>query len=402
MSGDGDALISGFKHELLPQNSIRLITLSADLKDGRPDLSIKAYARAEAPDYICMSYCWGPGPESKCIYLNHHQFPSRPNLSQLLLHMRHHCLAYPEWQYFWIDAICINQSDGEEKTEQVGRMDETYRNAITVAAWLGMPEESEDKEMHGRDHRFKLSSPAFVDEIVRSPYWSRMWIVQELILAKEIVLLYGHARLPWEMAWGILQAWSTLGKSRWRNSAAASLVQLGVGRVGASYIQKQGRALGELMRYLEHSEATDSRDRVFALLGLMEAEERRFISTIFPDYTMSHEKVMLVTMTYLKQIYAPRPFRWIFKPRQVWGPDVFGLDGQTWEAMWSETEAYRTPHDLTNYAYVWNAKAIGKLLIPGQSAKAFCEQKAELRKLRQQWLDARADALHRLARESKR
>ncbi|KAI6086387.1 HET-domain-containing protein [Hypoxylon rubiginosum] len=392
----------GFKYEPLPQSSIRLIQLSADLRDGRPDLSIKTYARDEAPEYVCTSYCWGPDPESEFVYLNDHQFPSRPNLFLLLLHMRHHRIAYPEWQYFWIDAICINQSNVEEKTEQVSRMDETYRNATTIAAWLGMPDESEDKEMSGRDHSSKLSSPAFVDKIMGSPYWSRMWIVQELILAKEIILLYGYTRLPWKMIRGILQAWSTLGKSKWRNSAAASFVQLGAGGIGAAYIQKQGRALGELMRYLEHSEATDSRDRVFALLGLMEAEERKFIGTIFPDYTMSHEKVMLVTMAYLKQIYAPRPFRWIVKPRQVWGPKVFGLDRETWEAMWTETEAYRTPHDLTNYAHVWNAKSIGKLLIPGPSAKAFREQKAELKNLRQQWFEVRADALHRLAKESKR
>ncbi|KAI4859892.1 HET-domain-containing protein [Hypoxylon rubiginosum] len=394
-------MASGFNHKPLPQNSLRLVELSPELKDARPQLSIKAYTRDKAPDYVCMSYCWGSEPESESefLFVNGHKFASRPNLFQLLLYLRHHCREYREWQYFWIDAICIDQSNVEEKTEQVSRMDETYRNAMTTAAWLGMPDGSEDKELPGRDHRTKLSSPAFVDKIIGSPYWSRIWIVQELILAREIILLFGHFRLPWKMVWSILQAWSTVGKSKWRHSAAANLVYLGI---GASYTQKHGRALGELMRFLEHSEATDPRDRVFALLGLMEGEERKLLGTIFPDYTMSREKVIVVTMAYLKQIYAPRPFRWVVKPRQVWGPKVFGLDRQTWEAMWAETEGYETPHDLTNYSNVWNAKSIGKLLRPGQSAETFREQKAELKDIREQWFKVREDALRRLAKESKR
>ncbi|OTA53894.1 HET-domain-containing protein [Hypoxylon sp. EC38] len=110
----------------------------------------------------------------------------------MLLHMRHHQREYPEWRYFWIGAICIDQSNVGEKTEQVSRMEKTYRSATTIAAWLGQPSESQNKERTGRDHTSKLSSPSFVDEIISSPYWSRMWIVQELILAKTIILLlYG-------------------------------------------------------------------------------------------------------------------------------------------------------------------------------------------------------------------
>ncbi|KAH9994992.1 hypothetical protein F4779DRAFT_623253, partial [Xylariaceae sp. FL0662B] len=198
-----------------------------------------------------------------------------------------------------------------------------------IAAWLGRPKESENLELPGKDHTSKLSSPAFVEEIISSPYWSRMWIVQELILAKTIVLLYGHIRLPWDNVVGPLQAWSTFGKSKWRHSATMDLMHMSL---EASHIKKEGHALGELMRKLEHSESTDPRDRVFALLGLVEKEERGLLAMIFPDYTMSHEKVMLITMAYLKQVYAPPPFKWLIKPQQVWSPRVFGLDKETWQA----------------------------------------------------------------------
>ncbi|KAI0116184.1 HET-domain-containing protein [Hypoxylon sp. NC0597] len=316
-----------YKYESLPKNNIRFIALSPELEDGRPQLSLISCARTDAPEYVCMSYCWGQDLESESIYLDGQQFGSNV----------------------------------DEKTEQVSRMEETYRNATTIAAWLGKPEESQNKERTGRDHTSKLSSPSFVDEIISSPYWSRMWIVQELILARTIILLYGHLRLPWKGVNGVMQAWSTFGKSKWRHSPAINLVFM---TVGAQYTRKYGRALGELMRYLEHSEATDPRDRVFALIGLMEGEERRLLGMIFPDYTMSHEKVVLVTMAYLKQIYAPSPFKWVVKPQQVWNRKVFGLEKETWEALWKETEGYETPHDLTNYASV-----------PGQSAETFRGQK---------------------------
>ncbi|KAI0121869.1 HET-domain-containing protein [Daldinia grandis] len=392
-------MASSFKYESLLKGSIRILQLKPELKDGRPQLYIKTYKRQNVPEYISMSYCWGQHPESESVYLDGQPFLVRSNLFQLLLHLRHHCREYSEWHYFWIDAICIDQSNIEEKTEQVSQMENTYRNAGMIVAWLGMPVGFENNERAGKDHTSKLSSPTFVDEIIGSPYWSRMWIVQELILAKKITLLYGHFRLPWEGVKGILQAWSTIGKSKWRHSAAVNLVYM---TVGASYTQEHGRALGELMRYLENSEASDPRDRVFALVGLMESEERKLLGTIFPDYSMSHEKVMLVTMAYLKQIYAPRPFKWVIKPQQVWNHKVFGLDQETWQILWTETEGYGTSHDLTNYTNVWNAKSVGRLLRVGQVTETFREQKIELKDQRAKWFEARAEALQKLAKESKR
>ncbi|KAI1103357.1 HET-domain-containing protein [Jackrogersella minutella] len=388
-----------YKYETLPKDSIRFIKLSPELKDGRPQVTLKACARSDAPEYVCMSYCWGQDPESEFIYLNNEPFGVRPNLFQLLLHLRHHCREYTEWHYFWIDAICIDQANAAEKSEQVSRMEETYRNASTIAAWLGVREDPQPEEKTGRDHTAKLASPAFVDELIRSPYWSRMWIVQELVLAKTIVLLYGHLRLPWKGVYGVLHAWSTVGRSRWRNSATVSLVYM---TVQAPYTQKHGRALGELMRYLEHSEATDPRDRVFALMGLMEEEEKKLLGTVFPDYTMSHEKVALVTMAYLKQIYAPSPFKWVVRPQQMWGHKVFGLERETWESLWRETEGYETPHDLRNYADVWGVKGLGKLLKLGKAGETLRVQKEELKGRRERWFEVRAEALRRLARESKR
>ncbi|KAK6953291.1 hypothetical protein Daesc_005592 [Daldinia eschscholtzii] len=310
-------MTSSFKYESLSRGSIRVLLLKPELKDGRPQLSIKTYERRNVPEYVSISYCWGQQSESEFVYLDDQPFPVRPNLFQLLLHLRHHCREYPEWRYFWVDAICIYQSNAQEKTEQVSQMENTYRNASMIAAWLGVPVGFEDTERIGRDHTSRLSSPAFVDEIIDS----------------------------------------------------------------------------ELMRSLESSEATDPRDRVFALIGLMEGKERKLLGTIFPDYTMSHEKAMLITMAYLKQVYTPRPFKWVVKPQQVWNNRIFRLDLETWQALWLETEGYETPHDLTNYTNFWNTKSVGRLLKIGQAKETFREQKLEVKDQRAKWFEARVEAL---------
>lgn len=61
---------------------------------------------------------------------------------------------------------------------------------------------------------------------------------------------------------------------------------------------------------------------------------------VFPDYGMSHEKGALLAMAYIKQVCALRPFKRVVKPLSVWGHQLFGLDRETWEVLWTETEGY--------------------------------------------------------------
>jgi len=393
-----------FVHDALGSDDIRLVELAQTHPDRRPPLSLTPFPRSSAPEHFAVSYYWGQDVEGDFIHLNGTTLATRPSLHQLLLGLRKHCSGYPRWQYFWIEAICIDQSNGKEKSIQVRRMDETYRNAAATVVWLGAREHAandDDKPVAGRNanHTAKLVSSSLVDEIFSRPYWSCIWIIQELVLAKDIVLLYGNLHFTWRGLTPPLQPRIIFGKSKWRHSALARLMLM-VG--GITHSRKNGGALGELMRSLAHSECADPRNRVFALLSLVEPEERALLGTIFPDYTMSHEKVMLVTMTYLKQIYAPPPFMWVFKPEQVWRPEVFGPDRKTWQTLWKETEGHETPHDLSNYAKVWNLKSLGKLLRLDTATATLKQQKTELRGHRRDWYSIREDALRKLARDSQR
>ena len=96
-------------------------------------------------DYEALSYTWdtdstaGTQQETRVITCSGHEMLIRENLFIALRRLR-----YPDRsRSLWVDAICINQADNEEKSQQVALMDEIYVNAKEVIIWLG-EEEADD------------------------------------------------------------------------------------------------------------------------------------------------------------------------------------------------------------------------------------------------------------------
>ncbi|KAH6857601.1 heterokaryon incompatibility, partial [Alternaria alternata] len=84
--------------------------------------------------YTALSYVWGDAKHTKPIQLGYHQIPTiTKNLEKALRHLRDRASE----RILWVDAICINQSDEEEKLSQVQSMGDVYRNAVEVRIWLG-------------------------------------------------------------------------------------------------------------------------------------------------------------------------------------------------------------------------------------------------------------------------
>ncbi|KAF2489180.1 HET-domain-containing protein [Lophium mytilinum] len=96
--------------------------------------SLRRLALEDEAEYVALSYVWGlPNSRTKSITLNSHLFPITENLHEALLHLR----KAKDRRHLWIDAICINQSDAEEKTTQVQLMRHIYQKASAVVIWLG-------------------------------------------------------------------------------------------------------------------------------------------------------------------------------------------------------------------------------------------------------------------------
>ena len=167
--------------------------------------------------YIALSYTWGDASKKFIILLNDSLFEVRRNLYEFLVTMRDKdCKST-----FWIDQLCIDQENITERNIQVQMMADIYRQAEAVHVWLGPATASTSRAMEilkSLEHRilkvksmddyFEFQGPKLV-EILREvslvkkdvraivkvfghPYWSRLWIAQELILASQILLLQGR------------------------------------------------------------------------------------------------------------------------------------------------------------------------------------------------------------------
>lgn len=153
-----------YRYNRIPRSRARLLII----KPGAPDDDINVTLLTVADDdlgtddypYIALSYHWGEGKPDKTIIIQddptaqgvkklddlvlglvsgsakEKRFFVKPNLYDALKHLRHR----EDPVSAWIDALCINQSDEVEKSEQVSKMARIYSSAYNVCIWLGSDE----------------------------------------------------------------------------------------------------------------------------------------------------------------------------------------------------------------------------------------------------------------------
>ncbi|KAI1428441.1 heterokaryon incompatibility protein-domain-containing protein [Xylaria sp. FL1777] len=80
-----------------------------------------------------LSYVWGADTSQEAIHVDQEAFLIRKNLTRILQHLRRADVV----RTIWVDAICINQSDRKEKTQQVRLMRDIYSKATSTIIWLG-------------------------------------------------------------------------------------------------------------------------------------------------------------------------------------------------------------------------------------------------------------------------
>lgn len=91
--------------------------------------------------YEALSYAWGGSDKSLSIFVDGHELPVTANLHAALSHLRNRSLD----RAMWVDAVCINQADSEERGHQVQSMAKIYANASRVIVWLGEAANDSDR-----------------------------------------------------------------------------------------------------------------------------------------------------------------------------------------------------------------------------------------------------------------
>lgn len=241
----------------------------------------------------------------------------------------------------WIDALCINQDDNRERGHQVEMMGDIYRKASCVLSWLGTPDafELEEKGLdtysdHPQAHAIlgfelldliyrhperldhlqvfatqpfdpfrwppeeSLSSQSFSDHfnqlgiICHVPYWTRLWIIQEVCLARRLWLLYGRAMGNWEAFERLQQkmyrslSFSPKSQNNWgintnfRESQPWKLAELR--QTYQKLKASDGIPLRTLLEISQNSGCQEHMDHIFGILALTNDSTRAIVSV---DYS---------------------------------------------------------------------------------------------------------------------
>jgi hypothetical protein len=244
--------------------------------------------------YRALSYSWGHPELSDVLVCNEKARPISRSNAAALRALRHPTKSI----YLWIDAICINQEDVQEKSQQVAEMLLIYKKAQSVTAWLGEADDENllalacicnlavfrallsdfHKSSHGTsclDQLRKMYKALLC--LYEKPWLRRTWIRQEIFGARQLVMQCGVHQMPWDdfiQGSKIMAIVRTLllDQIAISQDAETSLVQLleeaqRNARIPPSGV-KPPRPLTEVLLASELFEVTDQRDTFYAILGM--------------------------------------------------------------------------------------------------------------------------------------
>jgi hypothetical protein len=213
-----------FIHEPLQLNaaSIRLVEVLPPHADGIIRCQIKntEISRKRKPtEYTCLSYTWGSLDAARWILMNEKPMKVGQNLFEFLravsaIRAKHSDNICPRklcsepmnddeqrrsgaWYCnLWIDALCIDQTHDTERNHQIQQMGRIYQCAQEVIVWLGNA--AKISALFTWDER---ENPEAMREILyqtldKIPYWDRAWVVQELLLARNVYFLSQEIMIP--------------------------------------------------------------------------------------------------------------------------------------------------------------------------------------------------------------
>lgn len=290
--------------------------------------------------YEAVSYFWGDRRRTKDLYINGKHFLVTSNLELALRHLRHE--GRGQHRRLWVDAICINQADNQERSQQVRRMANIYNTAEQVIVWLGDANSESDKALtfintilrpcfesvgfsctdeqanvisrfweewdDGKDEECWAAIDhlitqkharnwASVAQLLCRPWWSRAWTVQELISAQRATVVCGGMSLPWPLLDMTIQM--MLRNTKIEELYAKKKQDIFHNAVEDAYgfaYERSHRILDGtdaldfvmLMQITRYRDCQDPRDKVFSVLSLLSMD---FQTSFYPDYLLPVPKV---------------------------------------------------------------------------------------------------------------
>ncbi|KAF1950901.1 HET-domain-containing protein [Byssothecium circinans] len=281
---------------LLQIEPISKVSIELDDSDGRLKGLYKVQCKlgvvslSDHPEYIALSYTWGPPIYSEeCkgeyheanILCNGKKMSVRKNLYDFLLHCAQAEEDDPLLGPLWIDAIAINQANLPERSHQVNRMAEIYKEATKVVVWLGEEEKSTPKAFALVE---KLANASAEQRAGIHPYQVSRNSTDPLLNFENWQALARLFQRSWfDRVWIIQEVTNT---ERWYHVPT----RLSATKITWSSAHRDG-LLYALIR-ARPSSSQDPRDKVYSQLGIGGA-------SIFPSYERSVAEVYITTAKYI-------------------------------------------------------------------------------------------------------
>jgi hypothetical protein len=406
------------------RKEIRLLLCSPqsfvmDTKELLRTLTVRHVSLDDNPEFVSLSYTWGSKIPPIQIHLSQEAQPTNGilTITESLAHALPELINVANGLPLWIDAICINQLDNQEKSWQVGLMRSIYKSANRVFVWLGPDQDGGESAIahldkvgqdiydercimkaelefwftnfHGRPlPKYILpTSDTGVEQLLKKfivsdepnasipytkvrillerPWWQRVWVFQEVVLP---VMDIRDSPSRVEKADNVIFGCGAARSNLFHLAPALTLVRLhDIARIGKLYQQDfrnltlwldrrpflmlaarmwMGRVplhtlLATTSNYTTPNKrlaATDSRDRLFALIALSEDAENL---GIVPDYTKTAQQVYTDAIAAIINAYGPSIVLLSHFPKSLedlpsWVPDwsaeskghfIYGMNG---------------------------------------------------------------------------
>ncbi|KAE9373802.1 hypothetical protein N431DRAFT_291494, partial [Stipitochalara longipes BDJ] len=201
--------------------------------------------------------------------------------------------------HIWANALCINQGDGEEKTAQVGRMGAIYRKASEVAVWLGHEQDAMETAVqfcvdheHIDEKNRLVILPTF-KELLSNAYWNRIWVIQEIVVASSINVYCGYYKIGWGHFVDMIEfdvGTKKIFQEDEKISGFTTLLD-----IRKDTLARRPIGLLQALHRSRSSLSTDSRDKLYALLGLRydgrhfipEPKYMNSVAEVFTDFSIA-------------------------------------------------------------------------------------------------------------------
>ncbi|KAI1747010.1 heterokaryon incompatibility protein-domain-containing protein [Xylaria castorea] len=307
------------------ENGIRLMALQPGAFHDRLRIELQevAFSLATPPVYEALSYVWGSAddrvPVQMCSPSGEQTILVTQNLATALRHLRFDDRA----RALWVDALCIDQSNLVERSQQLLKMGDIYRTSRRVVAWLGP--ESEDSslaldtisrlapllEVDWRDWRLKPSAtsgfesgsatsssgwlsvpPAEMRSIfhlISREWFERLWICQEIVLGGERSFIScGQKVVPWS-SFRTVMYYMYLFENQLMGDQDAQPFAARMSLIVKLITLWPGVTFMDLRADVGMFKCSDPKDRIYGLLNLLHPWDQAI--GITPDYSLEPSQV---------------------------------------------------------------------------------------------------------------